>query len=455
MITPNAKRALVLVGAAWAVLAGSAETLAQVAGAQLADPTLVAAQDPYALSPNPSYGYGSVVAPAGWIDRPIFDGHIMNGMMAGPRAIFGPQKPFRSRLFLRGDFLAWDTDPMETPTLVTTNPAGTPQNQAGYLGGFNTQSLFGGEINDGIQSGFRVRGGWYVDPSRYWAIGGDYYELIEFGDSFTATSDGTTILGRPFYDIVAGRENATLSAFPSFSRGTINIDSTTSLRSLGINVRADAINPPNHASQIANDCAREARMDLLIGFRNMMLDDTLNISEDLESLVPPGGTINLNESFATENNFNGVEFGYIREVPFGRWWFESEGRIAVGTNAQKVTIAGQTQLVENGVPGTFPGGLLAQRTNIGTYERNELAVVPELGLTLGFHVTPRISLQAGYTLVYFSNVVRAGDQIDTDLNPGLIPVEADPLSGPLRPRFVFRQNDFFAHGLTAGADFRF
>jgi len=196
-------------------------------------------------------------------------------------------------------------------------------------------------------------------------------------------------------------------------------------------------------------------MDLLIGFRNMMLDDTLNISEDLESLVPPGGTINLNESFATENNFNGVEFGYIREVPFGRWWFESEGRIAVGTNAQKVTIAGQTQLVENGVPGTFPGGLLAQRTNIGTYERNELAVVPELGLTLGFHVTPRISVQAGYTLVYFSNVVRAGDQIDTDLNPGLIPVEADPLSGPLRPRFVFRQNDFFAHGLTAGADFRF
>lgn len=455
MITPNAKRVLVLVGAAWAVLAGSAETLAQVAGAQLADPTLVAAQDPYALSPNHGYGFGSVVAPAGWIDRPIFDGHIMNGMMAGPRAIFGPQKPFRSRLFLRGDFLAWDTDPMETPTLVTTNPPGTPQNQAGYIGGFNTQSLFGGEINDGIQSGFRVRGGWYVDPSRYWAIGGDYYELIEFGDSFTATSDGSTILGRPFYDIVGGRENATLAAFPSFSRGTINIDSTTSLRSLGINVRADAINPPNHTSQIANDCAREARMDLLIGFRNMMLDDTLNISENLESLVPPGGTINLNESFATENNFNGVEFGYIREVPFGRWWFESEGRVAVGTNAQKVTIAGETQLIENGVPGTFPGGLLAQRTNIGTYERNELAVVPELGVALGFHVTPRISLQVGYTLVYFSNVVRAGDQIDTDLNPGLIPVEADPLSGPLRPRFIFRQNDFFAHGLTAGADFRF
>jgi hypothetical protein len=426
-----------------------------VAGAQLSDPMLGAAYDPYALSAPPSTGYGSVIAPAGWIDRPIFDGHILHGMKSGAQGMFAAPKPFRSRLFLRGEFLAWDTDPMETPTLVTTNPAGTPQNQAGYLGGFNTESLFGGDINGDVQSGFRVRGGWYVDPSRYWAIGGDYYELVEFGDSFSATSDGSTILARPFYDIVAGRENATLSAFPSFSRGTINIDSSTQLRSMGINVMADAVNPQNHSSQIANDCAREPRMDLLIGFRNMTLDDTLSITENLESLVPPGGTINLSESFATENNFNGVEFGYIREVPFGRWWFESSGRVAVGTNAQKVTIAGQTQLVENGVPGTFPGGLLAQRTNIGTYERNELAVIPELGVTFGMHITSRMSIQAGYTFVYFSNVVRAGDQIDTDVNPGLIPVEADPLSGPLRPRFIFRQNDFFAHGLSAGADFRF
>jgi hypothetical protein len=52
-------------------------------------------------------------------------------------------------------------------------------------------------------------------------------------------------------------------------------------------------------------------------------------------------------------------------------------------------------------------------------------------------------------------VVRAGDQIDTDVNPGLLPVEQDPLSGALRPRFLFRQTDFFAHGFTAGADFRF
>jgi hypothetical protein len=98
---------------------------------------------------------------------------------------------------------------------------------------------------------------------------------------------------------------------------------------------------------------------------------------------------------------------------------------------------------------------LAQRTNIGGHSRSEFCVVPELGVTLGFHVTPRFSINGGYSFVYISNVVRAGDQIDTDVNPGLLPVEQDPLSGALRPRFMFRQTDFFAHGFTAGADFRF
>jgi len=130
-------------------------------------------------------------------------------------------------------------------------------------------------------------------------------------------------------------------------------------------------------------------------------------------------------------------------------------KVALGSNTQKVRINGSTQLTEAGIPETFTGGLLAQRSNIGIYERDEFAVVPELGATLGFHVSPRFSVTVGYTLVYFSNVVRAGEQIDTDLNPGLIPIEDNPLNGPLRPRFLFRQSDFYATGVTVGGDFRF
>lgn len=436
----------VLCAAAWAFGTALPLALGQPAGAVLYDPITAGAIDPYATQTHGHYY--SPAPPSGLIDQPLLSGGLLPSRLANP-------VPYRGRMFLRGEYLAWWTSPLETPALVTTSPTGTPRNQAGFLGGPNTSTLFGGDLNDSFRSGVRIQGGWYVDPSRYWAIGGDYYQLFGDGDSFSAASDGSTILARPFYDIVAGRQTAQLVAFPSLVSGNLQIDSDTTLRSFGIHVQADALNAPNAVTQVANDCGRYPRLDWIIGYRNVMLDDELRFSEDLTSLTSPAGSVHVRESFATENRFQGLEFGFVREVPLGRWWFESVTKIAVGNNTQRVDIAGSTRLVEAGVSDTFTGGLLAQRSNIGRYERDRFAVVPELGATLGFHVSPRLSLTAGYTLVYFSNVVRAGDQIDTDINPGLIPVEQNPLTGPLRPQFVFRQGDFYAHGVTVGGDFRF
>jgi len=425
--------------------------LAQPSVATLSPPVFAAWDDPYAMPSSNRFG----AAPAGLIDQPMFDGRLITDSPFSPMRIFRNVEPYRGRMFIRGEYLGWQMDPMDTPPLVTTNPTGTPQNQSGFIGGTDTSTLFGGELNDSYRNGFRVRGGWYVDPSRFWAIGGDYYELLGNGDSFSASSDGSRILARPFYDIVGGRETAQFTSFPALVRGDITVDSNTKLRSFGINVQADAVNPPNHSSQTANGCAREPRVDWIIGYRNILLEDDLQFSENLIALVPPGGIVNLRESFETENQFQGIELGFVREVPFGRWWFETTSRVAVGNNSQQVKIAGSTRLIEAGVAETFPGGLYAQRTNIGTYERNRFTVAPELGATIGFHVGPRFSLTAGYSFVYISNVVRAGDQIDTDINPGLLPVEVNPLTGPLRPRFIFRETDFYAHGLTVGGDFRF
>ncbi len=419
--------------------ASRTEASAQAPGALLYDPVPMASADPYAIQPN---GYFSPLQPL----EPIRNGF---------RAIANPV-PYRGRMFLRGEYLGWWMDPMQTPPLVTTSPTGTPQNQAAFNGGASTRTLFGGEINDEYRSGVRVQGGWYVDPSRYWAIGGDYYQLFGEGDTFSADSTTNPILGRPFFDIVNARETAQLLSFPGLATGGVNVNTDTQLRSFGIHLQADALNAPGSVSQIASSCAREPRLDVLVGYRYVSLEDEIHVIENLRSLTPAAtGTINLRDSFETENDFQGIEVGAIREIPMGRFWFETKTKVAVGTNAQKVRINGSTQLVEAGVPATFTGGLLAQRSNIGIYERDEFAVVPELSATLGWHLTPRFSLTAGYTFVYFSNVVRAGDQIDTDLNPGLIPIEDDPLNGPLRPRFVFRQNDFFAQGITVGGDFRF
>ena len=402
----------------------------------LYDPVPMASSDPYAIQPN---AYFAPLAP----------------LQSSIQSIANPV-PYRGRMFLRAEYLGWVMDGMQTPALVTTSPAGTPQNQAAFIGGINTTTLFGGEINDEYRQGARIQGGWYVDPNRYWAIGGDYYQLFGDGDTFSASTATNPILGRPFFDIIQGRETAQLTSFPGRSTGSIGIDTDTQLQSFGFHIQADALNAPGSQSQIASGCGREPRLNMLLGYRYVGLDDNININENVTSLVNNAqGTVNVRDSFETENDFQGIEFGAIREVPMGRFWFETVTKIALGQNTQKVRINGSTRLVEAGVPETFAGGLLAQRSNIGIYERDEFAVVPELGVTLGFHVTPRFSLTVGYTLVYFSNVVRAGDQIDTDINPGLIPIEDNPLTGPLRPQFLFRQNDFYATGITAGGDFRF
>ncbi|MEO8272244.1 MAG: BBP7 family outer membrane beta-barrel protein, partial [Aureliella sp.] len=119
-----------------------------------------------------------------------------------------------------------------------------------------------------------------------------------------------------------------------------------------------------------------------------------------------------------------------------------------------VTINGSTSTTVNGTTTNATGGLLAQRTNIGSYERNQFTMVPELGATLGYQVTQRLRATMGYSLVYMGNVVRPGDQVDLNVNPNLLPPENVPFTGPLRPQFHFVETDYLIHGLNFGGEFR-
>ena len=131
-------------------------------------------------------------------------------------------------------------------------------------------------------------------------------------------------------------------------------------------------------------------------------------------------------------------------------------RMALGTNHQSVTIAGSTSLSGSGSASNnfanATGGLLAQRTNIGDYSRNRFAVVPELGITLGYAISPQWRATVGYTFLYWSSVVRPGDQIDRDVNPNLFPPEVTPFTGLERPAFTFVESDLWVNGLSVGLE---
>ncbi len=79
-------------------------------------------------------------------------------------------------------------------------------------------------------------------------------------------------------------------------------------------------------------------------------------------------------------------------------------------------------------------------------------MVPEIGFNVGRQVTNNIRLYVGYTFLYWSSVVRPGDQIDFVVNPTQLPTSAGPgmLVGPARPAPLFRESDFWAQGINFG-----
>ena len=357
------------------------------------------------------------------------------------------------RLWLRGEWLLWDTKGMDTPALVTTSTAGTARDIAAVLGEPGSSVLFGGrELNGDTVSGIRVGGGFWITPQQNFAIEGEYFQLREQDDSYVGGSNGAAILGRPFFDIVAGQETAQLVSYPGLVGGNLNIDTDTNLRSILINGRAGLC----PTGVCCNTCGIRDRVDWIVGFRHVQLDDKLTINEGLNSLIPTApGTIRVYDRFETENEFNGLQLGVVHRANFQRGWLESMLRVALGNNQQTVRINGTNTITEAGLTDVLPGGLLAQRTNIGTHKRDKFSMIPEVGVRLGLRVTDRLSASVGYSVIYFPNVVRAGDQVDTDLNPGLVPPEAVPLTGALRPRFRFVESDYWAHGLTLGGELAF
>lgn len=403
--------------------------------------------DPYAAPPTAAQLNAPVVeVPAG---TPVYS-NSGNWIPLLPRF----RNRIDSRLYVRGEYLLWDVSGMNAPALVTTSPDTTLQPVAGVLGQSGTSVLFGNtELNDGSTNGLLISGGLWLTPQRSVAIEGEFVQLGQQDDRYNGSSDGTVILGRPFFDVVAGQPSAQLVSYPGLASGGVRVATESEFRSYLIDGRIALC--PTHGD-CCQACDMQDRTDWIIGYRNLRLRDSLVIDDNLRSELPNvPGTVATSDQFRSTNQFNGLQLGMLHRMLLRRAWLESSVRVAVGNMEQTLRIAGSTVIDELGVVDTYSGGLLAQRTNSGTYSRDEFTMIPELGLRLGMRLTDRLHASIGYSVLYLPNVIRASEQIDTDLNPGLIPEEIDPLTGPLRPRVLWRQTDYLAHGLHFGGELHF
>jgi hypothetical protein len=267
-------------------------------------------------------------------------------------------------------------------------------------------------------------------------------------------------LARPFNDVQPNRPgpNAEQVASPGVLAGTVSVTDPTQFSSAGVNLLfnlcccktcySDACWPSLNGP---GGC----RVDFLLGYRFYRLSDGVGISENLTTLnQPQPGTFLVNDTFTSRNLFNGVEFGTMLQKYRGRWTVEVISKLAMGNNNELVAINGST--VAPGNPGVLTGGLLAQPSNIGVYQRNEFAVVPQLNFNLLYQLTPRLRAVAGYSFIYWSRVVRPGDQIDLSVNSNTLPgnTPTPPTGDTSHPQFVFRDTDFWVQGISVGLDYR-
>ena len=97
------------------------------------------------------------------------------------------------------------------------------------------------------------------------------------------------------------------------------------------------------------------------------------------------------------------------------------------------------------------GDVLALSSNRGTLTDDQFTVVPEVGINVGMQLNEHVRIHAGYQFLYWSDVLRPGDQIDRLVNVNLVPTQNLGFNGgPQVPAPGLRHSDFWAQGLNLG-----
>jgi hypothetical protein len=360
----------------------------------------------------------------------------------------------RGRFWFSSEFLL-SYDRAETvPPLVTSSPVGVPlfangRAIAGAIGQPSTQVLYN-SVPDQLRPGFRFDAGmWFSNYCPNLGVEVNYLTLGQVGNSSTFYSTGNPQLFRPFYNVapangVAPQNFTELVAVPGIVGGTVTVSSYSQVWGMEGLFRYKWCCGPNYW------------LDILAGYRHFDLTEGIDISENLTTSAATGSTnIIVHDSFHTRNQFNGGEVGLEGQWHFApRWSLFGTVKVAMGDTHEILDINGST--TSGGV--TLPGGLLALPTNIGRYTADRFAVQPEVGLKIAYDVTDRLTLYVGYDLIYLSNVIRPGDQIDTNVNPNFIPnppFGAGTGVGPHQPAVLFHTTSFWTQGVNFGLIYRF
>ncbi|HZZ79667.1 MAG TPA: BBP7 family outer membrane beta-barrel protein [Gemmataceae bacterium] len=346
-------------------------------------------------------------------------------------------------LYFKTEYLLWRMrdGPPHFPLVTTDSNPGSLN--AGAVNSPTARPLFG---TDGFQygtfNGMRATLGFWIDPDHRFGIEGSGFLNEKRSVHFGVSSDdtGNPALYLPAFNVLTGREQGLIISDPTIPlNGTVDIAAALQLWGAELNG--------------IYTLARTERwnVETLLGFRYLDLLESIDLQNQTSGF---GLSAYLTDHFQTRNQFYGAQLGIRGNWTYNRWSAGLSGKIALGANHQISEIRGGNVLI--GTPAML-GGFLTQPSNIGRNSFTAFSAVPQFGANIGFNVTQRCTIFAGYDFLLWTYVARAGDQIDRVLN---LSQSAQFGQGQLsnvigRPEAVFHHSDFWAQGISFGLQYRY
>lgn len=330
------------------------------------------------------------------------------------------------------DALYWATKGTSVPPLVQDGPVILPPGALPFVAVPATQTLLGDQMMiNGLRPGLRATGGFFLDADKEWALGYSGAFLGSRSERLEGGSDGTNIVNMPQFNTVLGTGFGTplYVGYPGITRGTVTASVQSSFMTATAELRRVA------------QSGTGRRLDLIAGYRYIHLGDSVATSFDVVSATIPGPLsprLMGEQSTRTRNDFNGGEAGFQFQGRVGKITFDWISTVAIGATTTEIDrsftrsyIGGDPLGNLIGVP-IPPFGIPVIQTG-GLTKETEFAFVPHIGVKLGWEVIDHVRLTAGYDVIYWSRVRRAGELF----NGG------DTVS------------DFWAQGVSGGFEFRY
>ncbi|MGW8257157.1 MAG: BBP7 family outer membrane beta-barrel protein [Thermoguttaceae bacterium] len=382
------------------------------------------------------------------------------------------------RFWIRADWMMLWTTPVSLPALVTTGPAGgaPPATlSGGIIGQPGTEILYGNSnIYDQGRAAVRMSMGGWLDRCHIWGFEADWLTLGGLSNHYYQSSSGDPLIARPFFNINTNQNDAQITSYPGYVSGSVDVSGHDYFNSVGVDMRYNLCCCNSCCDSCCVDecgaeigccadmcCLNYCRTDLLLGYRHYTLGDGITVYEEVTDSRTGEGhptRYQLTDNFDAQNEFNGTEIGLNTEVRRGRWSLNLLGKLALGNTHKRVAISGSSVVSQTGSPTqTYNEGILATSSNIGVYTSDTFTVIPQLGVELGYQITCHWRGFVGWNLIYWAPVQRAGEQIDTRIDPRnwAGPLAEGQGTGLPFPSYLNHCTNFWAMGLNVGTEVRF